>query len=293
MAGFLISTDDSTDRVYKHDGFSATQLDSFNYTNPTVGVDVAWDGKHFYTAMGAVVKKYDPTLSWSSPLLLQTLTFGTSIYGITWDGANLIVLFSDGMLRQMLGFSTIVQAEFSLLGARGLNQGLAWDGDNLIVTTWEPLGSPVTTIRRYVGLSTTIDTEITLAGGEAPEGVAWDGANLIVSRDFTGGAGTDQITRYVGFSTTVDSTIASPSSQVRGIAWGYELAEAGTAPDAEGEDSSDVEEIIAEFLAAERNFKGLELPHVIKPDMSEEDMRLAIQQNFDAIAGWSRQFGSD
>lgn len=53
-----------------------------------------------------------------------------------------------------------------------------------------------------------------------------------------------------------------------------------------------VVEIVQEVLR-EPHFRGLTLPHTIKPNMDPEKLVIALQQNFDAISGWARQFSKE
>ena len=212
----VISSDVSVNRIYRHDGFSTTELDFFAVGGSLSPLDVAWDGDHLLSLVYDGVSTHTVRRhNGFSSTVTDSFTVAAGAKGLTWDGTNVIVAFTDGMVRRYSGFSSTVLDSFDT-GKE--NHGVAWDGTNVIVAH-QNVGDD--TLTRYVGFSSSVDTTVTMpygGGSFSLSGCAWFQGNLYTSTDDTGGSGADDLSVHEGFSAT-RSTIDAPSSQASGIGW--------------------------------------------------------------------------
>jgi hypothetical protein len=215
----LVSLDSSTDRVTRHDGFSATELDFFLAPGTLNVVDSTHDGDNIIlaTSNGGASGEVYRMVGFTSTVD-SSLTGLNGLVGVAWDGTNLITAYSNGDIKKHAGFSSTVTATISL-GAAPEVHSIMWVDGDLFVGRLDGVG-PTNTVERYDGFSTSLVTTLTLTSlTDHLEGIAWDGDNLITGEDEIGGGGADRINKHSGFSDTITSTIAAPSSQIRGVTW--------------------------------------------------------------------------
>lgn len=215
----LISIDESTDRFYRHDGFSASVLDDFARPGSDLIQDVAHDGDNLIVATssgGANGTVY--RMVGISATIDTSLTGLNGLVAVAWDGTHLLTAYSNGDVKMHDGFSTTVISTTNIGTATSI-KGIAWIDGDLVAARLDGVG-PTNTVEQYDGFSSSLVTTLNLTGlTDLIQGLSWTGDNLITVEDETGGAGPDRIHIHDGFSATITQTIASPSSQVRGAVW--------------------------------------------------------------------------
>ena len=202
MPQYLGSCDSDSGRIYKHQGFSSTILDSF--PSPASGPSgLGWDGENLLSCDYASDRIYKHQ-GFSSTILDSFPSLDTTPMGLAWDGENLLSCdaASDRIYKHQ-GFSSTILDSFPSLDT--LPAGLAWDGENL-------LSCDVASDRIYKhqGFSSTIlDSFPSYA---SPQGLGWDGENLLGCD-----AAFDRIYKHQGFSSTILDSFPSPGTNPTGL----------------------------------------------------------------------------
>jgi len=141
-----------------------------------------------------------------SDVILDVInTPGSTSWGITWDGSNLISCDPNtNRIYKHDGFSETIIDSFPSPG--DVPQGLAWDGVNLL-----SCDSDTKCVYKHAGFSSVIIDSIS---NLTLSGIAWDGVNLL------GCSGaTDWFYKFDGFSGTIIDTFLAPSTAASGIGW--------------------------------------------------------------------------
>ena len=205
MADNLLSLDQNTRRIYKHDGFSSTILTSFSTGLSSPG-GLAWDGYHLYCSdagSSCTIKKFDGI----SSTVLGSFDNSAWPFGLVWIDPNLIVGNpGSNKIEKHKGFSSTVLEQID--ASDGVD-GLAWDGTNLYSCDY--LSND---IYKHSGFSSTHLGSISI--GSQPYGLTWWKPNLINCD-----ADASKIYKLDGFSTTILESFASPASTPSGLTRPY------------------------------------------------------------------------
>jgi len=166
----LISCDDGFDKIYIHDGISATILSSF--ASPSIDpTGLTFDGTNLISCdvVSDLIYIHDGI---SSTILSSFASPGTTPLGITFDGTNLISCdVASDLIYIHDGVSSTVLSSFASPSTGP--SGLAFDGTNLI-----SIDNNTCKIYIHNGISSTILSSFA-SPGITPTGLAFDGTNLI------------------------------------------------------------------------------------------------------------------
>lgn len=234
--GDLFSSNDFTDVVSRHNGFSSEIKDHFS-TIKDWASGLAWDGDNIIhadftsdvTGWTSAIYKHDEF----SSTILDSFSgpgdtyrdppgvYDCAVFGLGYDGTNLLSAdFWSGKIYKHSGISAGITQSFSassyLYAGAGYNYGLAWDTkENNLLSSNGFCNTPIQTIIfKHNGFSSTIlDSFSSPSGGKD---IAFDGTNLLSVRSLSG-SGT--IYKHRGFTTTIIDSFNSPKRPV-GLAWG-------------------------------------------------------------------------
>ena len=128
MAGNILSTDSSSDKVYKHSGFSTTISDSFSSPSDLPS-GVTWDGSNVLSSESNSDKIYLHS-GFTSTISDSFSSPSSGSQGVTWDGTNVLSSDSDSdKIYKHAGFTSTVSDSFSSPSSepRGLADD-SWSG---------------------------------------------------------------------------------------------------------------------------------------------------------------------
>ena len=223
---FLISCDSINERIYIHDGFSATLIMSFSSPGEVpkgVGVlgdnlistgyqwepDAAGPGVGRYgwrvyehnglfsgVSIDSAILSYETAVS---PICSGEVT------GVAGCEGNVIDCCSNTNMHKFNGISSTI-----LVGANlGINPGdIEWDGEDTL------LCDDNSTIFKYLGFSSTLLDSFSTAASQILTGVTNDGEDIIA-----GGAALDKIYKHSGFTSTVIDSFPTPGGNLGGLHW--------------------------------------------------------------------------
>jgi len=205
--GNILSTDLTTDKLYKHSGFTATIDDSFNPIEGSNPLGITWTGgfdNNILVADDSTNKHYKYS-SFSSSLLDSY--FITSLRDISYDGNNVLSVreFPNGSHRLHSGFSSTITDSYDPPGSFPV--GIAWDQTNDNV-----LSSDDSKFRQHVGFTASITDSF--SAGFNHRSIEEEEGNVL-SADFAA----DKLFRFAGFTSTIQDSIASPGNAPHGIGW--------------------------------------------------------------------------
>lgn len=206
MAWGLISSDSITDKIYKHDGFSSSILDSFSSPG-SEQTGVALDSSGNLLSTDTSTDKIYQHDGFSSSILDSFSSPAAAPVALFWDGTNLLSADTGtDKIYKHSGFSSSITDSFSSPGAGP--SGLSFLGPNL-------LSSDYLTHRIYMhdGFSNSVLGSF-LGPGSYTTGIACDGTDL-----FSADATTDMIYKHSGFYPIITDSFSSPSTFPRGLAF--------------------------------------------------------------------------
>ena len=205
MAVNIFSAANSNAKIYKHNGFSTSILDSFSSPSTTLA-GLGWDGENILSSDWASTKIYKHS-GFSSTVSDSFSSPNVNPTGLSWTGSNLISTdVGVGILYRHQGFSSSLSG---LSSGMGLSYGTDWDG-NLYRSS-----DTYDKIYRQNGFGGVVLSSFSSPSTQ-PTGISWDGYNLI-SADFTLG----KIYKHSGFSSTISDSFSSPSTSPIGLAYDF------------------------------------------------------------------------
>jgi len=188
--------------IYIHDGISSTILSSFTCASGDWRLEgLAFDGTNLISGMSNITSgasKINIHDGVSSTILSSFSGPANNLYGLTFDGSNLISCAYNAGIYIHDGVSSTILSSFS--SPTIYPGGLAFDGTNLISSDYTTGGK----IYIHDGVSSTILSSFAGPGGEGINGLAFDGTNLI-SCD-------GKIYIHDGVSSTILSSFSATSS---------------------------------------------------------------------------------
>ena len=202
----LFSADADSDKIYKHDGFSSSILDSFSSpsTNPR---DLVWDGSNIFSANLNVQKIWKQS-GFSATISSSFSSPSSGTTGLTSDGSNLYSSdCNSDKIYKLSGFSSTISDSFSSPSSEPYS--LTWDGASLYSCDIN-----TTKIYKHSGFSSTISDSFS-SPSNWPTGITWDGSNLLCVD------GPDKIYKLSGFSSTISDSFSSPSTNPFGLSNEY------------------------------------------------------------------------
>jgi len=201
----LFSTDEDSDKIYRHDGFSSTILDSFS--SPSTGpFGLAQDGINLYSCDQGSDKIYKHD-GFSSTILDYFSSPSTGLRGLACDGTNFYSSDSSSdKIYKHDGFSSTILDSFS--SPSTYPGDLACDGINLYSCDEDS-----DKIYKHDGFSSTI-LDYFSSPSHKPHGLTWDGTNLYSSDAYSSAL---SIYKHDGFSSTILDHFSSPSTAPTGL----------------------------------------------------------------------------
>ena len=188
----------TADRIYKHDGFSSTILDSFSSPGSTPR-GLTWDGNNIYSSDSSLAKIYKHD-GFSATILDSFSSPSSSPQGLTWDGTNIYSCDAgSNFIYKHDGFSATITNSFTC--TLDDTSGLTWDGSNLY-------HSDQSKTYKHSGFSGTITDSFSLAS----TGITWDGTDL-----YRGDNGGNKLCKQDGFSATILDSFSSPGPLPTGL----------------------------------------------------------------------------
>jgi len=190
-------------KIYRHNGMTATIVDSFASPGSGVVNGINWwmNGNLICSDQGDN-KMYK--MSGFSSTVLESFSYAgiTSVFeGITNDGTNLLASDStNDRITKLDGFSSTVLDSFA--SPAGVPEGLAWDGTDLYSTDFISAR-----IYKHNGFSATISDSFASPGSRAT-GLTIDSDGDIWSGDWSA----NKIFHHSGFSSTITESFTGMSN---------------------------------------------------------------------------------
>lgn len=141
---------------------------------------------------------------------------GPNVVGLAFDGTNLISAdTNDNLVYVHTGVTVNITTSFDPSVLSDFFNGMAYDGSNLLIGDSSLHANP-NRVYRMVGVSSTIDTYVTV-GGSNCGGIAWDGTNLISHH-----TSPNTVSKHAGFSSTIDEDLTWGVFNIYGLTWDYD-----------------------------------------------------------------------
>lgn len=203
MANNLWSTDNTTNKFYRHSGFTSTILTSFS-TPSSGNHGVSSDGTNLYSSDSNTDKIYKHS-GFTSVILDSFSSPGTSPNDVTFFGSNIYSNDNTGKVYKHSGFSSVILNSFST----NSNDGLSYSTVNLLGTN-----DALDDVFKHNGFTSTILDSFS-APADNPYGVTFDGRYYYTSSQFP----SSKLYKHNGFNATVLDSFTSPNNSPQGIEW--------------------------------------------------------------------------
>lgn len=203
MADLLSAATPTTNKIYRHSGFTTTIRSSISLSTRQ---GVSWDSNNnLLTGENGGGNKFYRHSGFTTTVL-TSYAHTAGIRGIAFDGTDHWTCSDTGnKVWRRSGFTSTVKASWALTDP----MGLGWDGTNIYATTF-------TKAIKYSGKTSTVNSSFSYSW-TTPDvrGCAVDSSNNFYTSD----TDDDKIRKHSGFSNTINSSIAAPVADTADIAF--------------------------------------------------------------------------
>jgi len=206
MANVISAVSLTTDKHFRHAGFSDTIIDSYSSPSGTPS-GISWDGTHVISADSGAADKHYKHSGFSATITSSYTSPATTPTGMGWDGTHVISadFFADKHYKHS-GFSATITTSYT--SPNVYPTGISWDGTHVISAD-----SNTNKHYKHSGFSATITSSYTSPSGNA-YGITWDGTNVLSVDSVE-----SKHYKHSGFSATITDSYSSPGTNPTGITW--------------------------------------------------------------------------